>query len=165
MFYIRVVSVLLVAAGLAGCSSYRPLYGKGPSGEGVSSSLLSVVVPEQHDRVGQLVRNALLTSMSGEASGRYVLKLILTEKTIDVSVLSASSLHRKRLNVTAQFQLVESSSGAVASSGSSVSNVSFDVVKQPVADLQAATNAEERAAQELGQDIRQRIAAYFSTEH
>ena len=100
-----------------------------------------------------------------DGSQRYVLKLALTEKIIDVSVLSASNLHRKRLNVSAQYELVETSSGAIANSGSSFSNVSYDVVKQPVADLQAAENAEERAAQELAQDIRQRVAAYFSTKH
>ena len=165
MFYVKIILALAIAVALPACGSYRPLYGKGPSGEGVSSSLSSVAVPEQHDRIGQLLRNSLLTSMSGNSSQRYVLKLALIEKIIDVSVLSASNLHRKRLNVSAQYELVETSSGAIANSGSSFSNVSYDVVKQPVADLQAAENAEERAAQELAQDIRQRIAAYFSTKH
>ena len=164
MLYFRIIMALLAAVYLAACGSYRPLYGKGPSGEGVSGALASVSVPEQHDRAGQLLRNELLTSMSSNGQQKYVLKLVLTEKTIDVSVLSASNLHRKRYSLTAQYELVETSSGTISSSGSSFSNVSYDVVRQPVADLQAANNAEQRAAGELGQDIRQRIAAYFSTK-
>lgn len=146
---------------MTGCASYRPLYGKGPSGEGVTSSLAAVSVPEQHTRSAQLVRNELLGSM-GSAPVKFALKMVVTEKTIDVSTLSASNLHRKRFNLTVHYELVNISSGAVASSGDSFSNVSFDTVRQPVADLQAANSAMERASQEVGQDLRQRVAAYFA---
>lgn len=146
---------------LAGCTSFRPLYGKGPNGEGVTSSLAAVAVAEQHTRSAQLVRNELLNSM-GSAPVRFSLKMVSTEKTIDVSTLSASNLHRKRFNLAVHYELVNIASGAVANSGDSFSNVSFDTVRQPVADLQAANNAMERAAQEIGQDLRQRVAAYFA---
>jgi LPS-assembly lipoprotein len=146
---------------LAGCTSYRPLYGKGPSGEGVTTSLAAVAVPEQHTRSAQLVRNELLNSM-GSAPAKFSLKIIVAEKIVDVSTLSASNLRRKRFSLTVHYELVNNSSGVVASSGDSFSNVSFDTVRQPVADLQAASNAMERAAQEVGQDLRQRIAAYFA---
>jgi LPS-assembly lipoprotein len=146
---------------MTGCASYRPLYGKGPSGEGVTSSLAAVAVPEQPTRSAQLVRNELLNSM-GSAPAKFSLKLLVTEKTVDVSTLSASNLRRKRFNLVVHYELVNISSGAVSSSGDSFSNVSFDTVRQPIADLQAANNAMERAAQEVGQDLRQRVAAYFA---
>ncbi len=146
---------------LTGCASYRPLYGTGPSGGSVSSTLASVAIPEQHSRSAQLIRNELLSTM-GTGTARFGLKLTVTEKTIDVSVLSASSLRRKRFNLTSHYELVNVASGDVLTSGDSFSNVSFDTVRQPVADLQAANNAMERAAQEVGQDLRQRIAAYFA---
>lgn len=146
---------------MTGCASYRPLYGKGPTGEGVTSSLAAVAVPEQHTRSAQLVRNELLNSM-GSAPVRFLLKMVVTEKVIDVSTLSASNLHRKRFNLAVHYELMNMSSGAISSSGDSFSNVPFDTVRQPVADLQAANNAMERAAQEVGQDLRQRVAAYFA---
>ena len=160
----RIVLASLICVGLlflAGCTSFRPLYGKGPNGEGVTNSLAAVTVPEQHTRSAQLVRNELLNNM-GSAPVKFTLKMVVTEKTVDVSTLSASSLHRRRFNLTVHYDLVNISSGAVASSGDSFSNVSFDTVRQPVADLQAADTALERAAQEVGQDLRQRIAAYFA---
>ena len=146
---------------MTGCTSFRPLYGKGPTGEGVTSSLAAVAIPEQNTRSAQLLRNELLNNM-GSAPARFQLKMIVTEKMVDVSTLSASNLHRKRFNLAVHYELVNNSSGAVVNSGDSFSNVSFDTVRQPVADLQAATNAMERAAQEVGQDLRQRIAAYFA---
>ena len=159
----KAIAILLCAGllNLIGCTSYRPLYGTAPSGQNVSSVLASVAVPEQHMRSAQLIRNELLSTM-GSGVARFSLRLAVTEKTIDVSTLSASNLHRKRFNLTSHYELVNASTGAVLTSGNSFSNVSFDTVRQPVADLQAADNAMERAAQEIGQDLRQRVAAYFS---
>ena len=48
-------------------------------------------------------------------------------------------------------------------SGKSFSNVSYDTVQEPVADLQAAENARERAARELAQDLKIRLSAFFAT--
>ena len=146
---------------LTGCASYRPLYGTGPSGESVSAALATIAVPEQHMRSAQLIRNELLSTM-GNGAPRFSLRLTVTEKTIDVSTLSVSNLHRKRFNLAAHYELISVSTGAALASGDSFSNVSFDTVRQPVADLQAADNAVDRAAQEVGQDLRQRMAAYFS---
>ena len=146
---------------LAGCANYRPLYGTGPSGVSVSSALSAVSIPEQRVRSAQLIRNELLSTM-GTGAQRFSLRLTVTEKTIDVSVLSQSNLRRKRFNLSSHYELVNVSSGAVLTAGDSFSNVSFDTVRQPVADLQAANTAMERAAQEVAQDLRQRIAAYFA---
>ena len=160
----RILLSIVMCVGLlllAGCTSFRPLYGKGPDGEGVTSSLAAVGIPEQHARSAQLVRNELLSSM-GSAPAKFSLKMLVTEKTVEVSTLSASNLHRKRFSLAVHFELVNISSGAVSNSGDSFSNVSFDTVRQPVADLQAANNAMERAAKEVGQDLRQRNAAYFA---
>ena len=155
------IAVLICLLTLVGCASYRPLYGKGPSGDGVASYLSAVSVPEQHSRSAQLVRNELLNSL-GSSAPRYVLKLVVIEKILDVSTLSASGLHRKRFNLTAHYELAELSSGKSQVSGDSFSNVSFDTIRQPVADLQASDNAMSRAAQEVGQDIHLRLAAYFA---
>jgi LPS-assembly lipoprotein len=150
-------SLLLVPA----CTSIRPLYGKGPTGEGVSSSLAAVAVPEQRTRSAQLVRNELLNSM-GTSAARFTLKLAVTESIAYVSTLTASDVRRQRFNITAHYDLLDATTGAVLTSGNSFSNVSFDTVRQPVADLQASNNAMQRAAIEVGQDLRQRVAAYFS---
>jgi LPS-assembly lipoprotein len=143
------------------CTSFRPLYGKGPTGEGVSTSLSAVAIPEQRTRSAQLVRNELLNSM-GTGTARFTLRLAVTESVAYVSTLTASDVRRQRFNITARYDLLNATTGAVLTSGNSFSNVSFDTVRQPVADLQASNNAMQRAATEVGQDLRQRVAAYFA---
>jgi LPS-assembly lipoprotein len=146
---------------MASCTSFRPLYGKGPTGEGVSTSLAAVAVTEQRTRSAQLIRNELLNSM-GTGPARFTLRLNVSESVSYVSAQSGSNVRRQRFNLNAQYDLLNVTTGAVLTSGNSFSNVSFDTVRQPVADLQASNNAMQRAAQEVGQDLRQRIAAYFA---
>jgi len=155
--------VMIAALSLSACGTYRPLYGKGPDGVNVAASLASMSVQEQHTRAGQLLRNELL---DGSASGqqRYALSLVVTEKVIDVATLSSSSATRRRYNLSAHYELIDTQSSKPVTSGESFSNVEFDTVNVPVSDLQAADNAKARAAKELGQDIRLRLAAFISTQ-
>ena len=73
----RAPAILVVAAALllAGCG-YRPLYGSSSETAGVAATLSSVSIPEAEDRVGQLIRNDLLSSMrAGEGEQKYTLLL------------------------------------------------------------------------------------------
>jgi LPS-assembly lipoprotein len=160
---LRIGLVLATALSLSACASYRPLYGKGPDGVSVTQGLSNISVPEQHSRAGQLLRNELLDGMGASPSPRYSLKLEITEKTIDVSSLSSSSAARKRYNLVVHYDVLDTVSGKSATSGDSFSNVSFDIINQPVSDLSAADNAKLRAAKELGQDLKLRLAAFLST--
>jgi LPS-assembly lipoprotein len=147
---------------LAACS-YRPLYGGGPAGSSVVAVLSQVAVDEQKTRAGQMVRNELISSLGGSGgTARYVLHMVPTETTIAVSSNSTSKLNRKRYKLTIKYELTDVKTGASATSGASFSNVSYDTVEQPLADLQAADNAQLRAAQEVSEDIRTRIAAFLS---
>ena len=58
---------------------------------------------------------------------------------------------------------MDRSNGEVVTQGKTFSQASYDVIRQPFADLQAETNATERAVHEVSADIRTRIAAYFAS--
>ena len=161
---ILVVAVLLAGllAGLTACS-YRPLYGGGPAGSSVVAALSQVAVDEQKSRAGQLVRNELISSLGGNGgAARYVLHMVPTETTAAVSSNATAKLNRKRYKLTVKYQLTDVRTGATATGGASFSNISYDTVEQPLADLQAADNAQLRAAQEISEDIRTRLAAFLS---
>jgi LPS-assembly lipoprotein len=149
--------------GLAACS-YRPLYGTGANGTSVVAALSQVAVDEQRTRAGQLVRNELISSLGGGSTGtaRYVLHIVPTETTADVSSNSTQKLYRKRYKLSVKYALTDVKSGVSVTSGTSFSNVSFDSVEQQLADLQAADNAQLRAAQEVSEDLRTRLAAVLS---
>jgi LPS-assembly lipoprotein len=159
-----IAGFLFASVGLSACSSYRPLYGKGPDGISVTQGLANISVPEQHNRAGQLLRNELLDGIGASPSPRFSLKLDITEKTLDVSSLSSSSAARKRYNISVHYDLLDSVTGKSATSGDSFSNVSYDTINQPVSDLSAADSARLRAAKELGQDLKLRLAAFLSTQ-
>ena len=156
-------SVLIVASlALAGCTSYRPLYGAGADGKGVAVALSGIAVEEQRDRAGQIVRNNLISSFGGGGSS-FILRLKPVEKSQLLSTSSGQKVDRHRYNLRVGYELADAKSGDAIISGSSFSNVSYDTVEQPIADLRAAENARERAAREVAEDIRLRLAAHFSS--
>jgi LPS-assembly lipoprotein len=159
----HLTSIALIAASMfvAGCS-YRPLYGGGADGKGVAVALSGIAVDEQKIRAGQIVRNNLISSFGG-AGSTYVLRMTPVEKTQKLSALSGQKLERHRYNLKVAYELADAKSGEAVVSGSSFSNVSYDTVEQPIADLRAAENARERAAREVAEDIRLRLAAHFSS--
>jgi LPS-assembly lipoprotein len=148
---------------LAGCA-LRPLYGTTASSADVAADLAQVQVPEQQTRPGQLVRNQLLTIMQGSNAGtRYTLSLVVAERATGTSTLPDTNTTRYQYKLTGTYKLSQNSDGAQLAAGSIFSAVDYDTVRQPVADLQAKRDAMERASIELAQDIRLRIAAYFSS--
>ncbi|WP_395660923.1 hypothetical protein [Aestuariivirga sp.] len=158
-------AILLVAAALllAGCG-YRPLYGSSSDTAGVAATLSSISIPEAEDRVGQLIRNDLLSSMrAGEGEDKYTLLLKPVVRKSGVIDKPQPSVTRDQITLAVSYELVERSSGSVVHQGKTFSNASFDVIRQPFADLQAETNATERAVHEVSTDIRTRLAAYFAT--
>lgn len=154
---------LALGGTLTGCG-YRPLYGDSGTGISASAELAALEVAGQRTRSGQLVRNEVLSGVkSGSAQPRYRLDMVVTEKTVDVAEASSVDVERKRFRLAVEYTLTELTSGEAVSSGRSFSDVSYDRLGEPVADRQAQASAMERAARELGQDLRIRLAAYFSS--
>ena len=161
----RAIYCLVLLLGLSGCG-YRPLYSSGSDGRGVVDSLSSIAIQEQDSRAGQLVRNSLLSSMRpAGAAQQDQFKLILKPELVQSSLVSQSlpGIKRRRLRLTVSYQLLEAGSGSVVNSGKTFSAVSYDIIREPVADLQAESNATDRAAQEVAADIRTRLAAYMAS--
>jgi LPS-assembly lipoprotein len=162
----RAPAILLVSAALllAGCG-YRPLYGSSSETAGVAATLSSISIPEAEDRVGQLIRNDLLSSMrAGKGEDKYTLLLKPVVKTSGVIDKPQPSVTRDAITLAVSYDLVERSTGSIVHSGKTFSQASFDVIRQPFADLQAETNATERAVHEVSADIRTRLAAYFASQ-
>lgn len=154
---------LICLLALGGCN-YRPLYGTTSEDRGVVSELASIAIPEADSRLGQIVRNDLLSSMrpaGTAAENRYRLDMKLTQSQSDIIDQALPATTRKSVNVSVAFALVDGT--AEIYRGKTFSQVSYDIVRQPFADAQAETNAVERVAHELSADIRTRLASYFAT--
>ena len=161
----KVIYCFVVLLSLTGCG-YKPLYSSGSDGRGVVASLSSISVQETDTRAGQLVRNSLLSSIrpagtAGDNRYKLVLNPELTQSTlVDRSV---PDTERMRMRLAVTYQLIETASGSEVNSGKTFSAVSYDVIREPVADLQAESNAASRAAKEVAADIHTRLAAYMAS--
>jgi LPS-assembly lipoprotein len=157
------IPLLIVGLLAAGCG-YRPLYGTSAETAGVAATLSSVSIPEADTRLGQIIRNDLISAMrSGSGEDRYTLLLKPALRKTGIIDKAQPSVTRQAVHLTVAYDLVERASGSTVHSGKTFSQASYDLVRQPFADLQAETNATERVAHEVSADIRTRLAAFFAS--
>lgn len=160
------IGVAGMALALASCSSMRPLYGTTGLSSNVASELASVSIPEPKTRLEQLIRNDLVAAMrpvGTEADDRYTL-LLAPEARYDLTIEAKSSdTLRKTVRLNVAFDLIDRRNNGSVYSGRTFSQVSYDETGLSFSDLQAKTNALERAANEVSSDIRTRLAAHFAS--
>jgi len=162
----RLSAILLMVAALvlAGCG-YHPLYGSTATSPGVAGNLSGISIPEASDRPGQLIRNELISSMqTGKGEEKYLLNLTTVVQDNGVIQKKQPAVTRQAILITTSYELIDRSNGKVLTKGSTFSRVPYDVIRQPFADLQAQKDATERAATEIGIDIRTRLAAFFAKQ-
>ncbi len=158
---------LALAIPVSGCGGFRPLYGETADSSSVAAELAAVSIAEPDSRLGQLVRNDLISTMrpAGTAGpDRYSLALDIRsqeEKTIESA--TADRVLRRTIRLNVAFALHEQGTGRILYQGKTFSQADYDEVGQSFADLQAKTNAVERAAHEVSLDIRTRLAAHFAS--
>jgi LPS-assembly lipoprotein len=153
---------------LSGCTDIRPLYGTNGMtySESVSGQLADIDIPEPKTRTEQLVRNDLISGMSPagtQGGGRYTLTLTVSERLSSAYIAPNSEISRKLLQLNANYVLTEQKGGLAIHSGKTFSEVSYDRITSEFANMQAKTDARERAAGEIARDIRIRLAAFFSS--
>lgn len=170
-------SVLLIGLCLAlGACGFKPLYGTGEGG-GAETGLAHVSIPEPDDRFTQLIRNELLSSMAAPGTkGAGLYRLELRQSTSMPAVIrSKAGLHqRKMVEAAVTFRLVEVRTGKLLKEGRTFANIPFDrvgseetaapdsQVSSEFANVQAEANAGQRAAIQVADDIRTRLAVYFA---
>ena len=162
----RLPTILLMVAALAlaGCG-YQPMYGSSATNPGVAGSLAAISIPEPTDRPGQLIRNELISSMqAGKGEEKYLLNLTTTVADNGVIQKKQPAVTREAILITTNYELIDRNTGKVVTKGTTFARVPYDVIRQPFADLQAQKDATERAAREVGNDIRTRLAAYFAKQ-
>lgn len=158
------VSLTVLAGGLAGCG-FQPLHAKGEDDLAVSNELASVRIDPLRDRVGQQMHNFLRDRINPQGqpvAPNYHLKVELTEKLSETGVRRDETATRANLRMTAEFALIDAAGETVLYSGQSSSTTSYDILDNPFASTVSERDARERALREVADDIRTRLALYFS---
>ena len=161
-----ILAQLFLAVGFAlSACGFQPLYGTSAVGSNVAAQLSAIEIEEQDNRLGQLIRNDLLSSFTtGPAQpSRYRLQFTAIAGSQTLVEQSNEDTRRFSYRVNVDYRLIDERTGNELSAGKTFSQVSYDRTTSDFANVQAETNAMERAAKEIGNDIRTRLAAYFSS--
>src|ERR1700682_4236776 len=170
----RLLAVAALAALTAGC--FQPMYAEHTDGTpALREKLSGVELPpvdkpnaSREARIGVEIRNALAFKLYGNATGmppthRLVLRFSTSRSSlmIDPNTALPSS---ENYGVDAQYNLIEIATNKSVMTGTTFSRVSYDMPGsyQRFARSRAYRDAEDRAAQEIADNIQTRLAAFFT---
>jgi LPS-assembly lipoprotein len=157
--------LLLLPLVLAACG-FEPLYGsRERGGPGSVEALQQIAVGPIPDRIGQVLRNNLLDRLTptGEPDRpRYRLAVALAVSKEGLAITKDESITRFNLRIIASFVLYDTANNAEVTRGVSRTIAAYNVVTSQFATLVAEKDAESRAARELSEDIRTRLAVHFT---
>ncbi len=164
---IKGLSIVIVAGALSACG-FTPLYGEREGGVRTDAELQQIqVIPIESSRTGHDIYNALIDRLSpyGEPDDPdYQLRIRLNERREGVAIERDASITRYNYRLLAEYSLLDVRTGNVIHEGRSRSIASYNVVESQFATLVARRDAEERAAMELSEDIKLRLAIFFDRQ-
>lgn len=153
---------------LSACG-FRPLYGQS-GGQNALSDLSSIRIEPIADRMGQELHNNLLDLLTPQGrpqKPRYSLKIKLAQSKKALAVRKSAFATRANLTIKATFSLRAIAKGGAALSKPLVSGKSsiissYNILSSDFATLIAERNARTQAVRELADNIRTRLAVYFT---
>jgi len=162
---IRAVSAALVllAGLLAGCG-FQPLHAKRSTSTAYNQGFPQVDIAPITDRLGQILHNELLDRINPRGvarAPRYRLEVSAKERRSDIVILRDSTATFAKFIVEANWALVDLQTNAPVTRGRNERTSSFSISSSEYAILQAENDARIRAATELAEDIRLRLALFF----
>jgi LPS-assembly lipoprotein len=155
---------MIVASVLGGCG-FQPLYGDSSPTSTVAAELSAISIEPASTRIGQQVRNNLISTMSPpgqESASRYRLELDPIASLRDIFVQPDSDITRQNYSLKVRFALYDSGTNRLVHNGSAFSIVSYDRVESEFANVRALRAAEIQAARVVSDDIRTALAAFLS---
>jgi LPS-assembly lipoprotein len=174
----RIVARLVAVAALAGLTAgcFQPMYAERSDGTpALREKLMGVELPpvekpnaSRDARIGVEIRNALAFKLYGQATGlppthKLVLRFTTSRSSLilDPNTALPSS---ENYGIDAQYNLVDLATNKSVMTGSTFSRVSYDIPGQlqRFARSRAFRDAEDRAAQEIAENIQTRLASYFT---
>lgn len=169
----RLLAMAALAALTAGC--FQPMYAEHSDGTpGLREKLMGVEVPpvdknnaSREARVQVEIRNALAFKLYGNATGmppthRLVLRFTSSRSSLMISQVTGLP-SSENYGIDAQYNLIDLATNKSVMTGSTFSRVSYDMPGslQRFARQRAFRDAEDRAAQEIAENIQTRLASFF----
>ena len=169
----RLVAVAALAALTAGC--FQPMYAEHSDGTpALRDKLMGVELPpvdkpnaSREARLGVEIRNALAFKLYGNATGmppthKLVLRFSTTRNSLMIDPATALP-SSENYGIDAQYNLIDLATNKSVMTGTTFSRVSYDIPGnlQRFARARAFRDAEDRAANEVAENIQTRLASFF----
>ena len=170
----RLVAVAALAGLTAGC--FQPMYAEHADGTpGLRDKLSGIELPpvdkpnaSPEARIGVGIRNALAFKLYGTATGtapthKLVLKFQTSRSSLIVSQTTGLPT-TENVGIDAQYNLVELATNKSVMTGNTFAHTSYDIPGsyQRFSRQRAFRDAEDRAAEQIAENIKTRLAAYFT---
>lgn len=166
---VGVIAALAAALLVSACSDgsgFRPMYGTSAiGGANVSERLAAVEIAPIPGRVGQRIRNEMIfatTGGSGAAPSVYRLELVIRESISSTLVKISGDASGSVYNLDADFRLIRLADKQVVLEGKTAGRAGFERFKSIFSNVRARQDAENRAADTVGRDLKIRVAAFLS---
>jgi LPS-assembly lipoprotein len=168
------LAVVALAALTAGC--FQPMYAERTDGKpGLRDKLMGIEIPpvdkayaSREARVGVEIRNALAFKLYGTATGappthRLVLRFTSSRSSLMINP-STGLPSSENYGIDVQYNLIDNATNQSVMTGTTFSRVSYDIPGsyQRFARQRAVRDAEDRAANEVAENISTRLAAFFT---
>jgi LPS-assembly lipoprotein len=169
----RLIAVIGLAALTAGC--FQPMYAERADGKpGLREKLSGVELPpaptvngSRESRLGVEIRNALAFKLYGDATGmppthRLELRFTTSKSSLILDPTTALP-SSENYGIDASYRLVEVATGKPVLTGTTFSRVTYDIPGQlqRFARSRAFRDAEDRASQEIAENIQKRLESFF----
>lgn len=169
----RLAIVAVLSAFTAGC--FQPMYAERADGTpGLREKLSGVEVPplnypqaSREARVGLNIRNALMFDLYGSGAGgppTHTLKIKLTTSRSSLIVDPNTALPEvQNYGIDVTYELRDYATGKIVITGTTFARVSYDMPgqEQRFAANRGLRDAEDRAANTIAENIKNRLASYF----
>ena len=161
MWFFRTIVVAVFA--VASACGFQPLHA--PGGGVVPSVLAKIDVAPIPNRLGKVVRNHLVERLTPRGSPiaaeyRVVVSLRLAKEAL--AIARDDSATRFNVSLEATFDLLLVSTGDTVLRGTVRSVSAYNVVSSDYANVVAERDAELRAAREVSDELKIRIAVYLA---
>ncbi|MGB3447952.1 MAG: LPS assembly lipoprotein LptE [Xanthobacteraceae bacterium] len=170
----RLAVIAALAALTAGC--FQPMYAERKDGTpalreklmGVELAPVNAPTASREARLGVEIRNALAFKLYGNATGlppthRLEMRLAYSRSSILLNPATAlPSTEGYNLNVS--YKLVDIATGKAVMNGTTFATTSYDIPGsyQRFARARAFRDAEDRAAQQIAENLNARLGSFFS---
>jgi LPS-assembly lipoprotein len=170
----RLLAVAALAALTAGC--FQPMYAEHADGTpALRDKLMGVEIPpvdkpnaSPEARIGVAIRNALAFKLYGNATGsapthRLEMKFQTSRSSLIVNPNTGLPTS-ENVGIDVQFNLIDNATNKSVMTGTTFARTSYDIPGsyQRFARQRAFRDAEDRAAQQIAENIGTRLASFFT---